>query len=390
MAHTASNSNHSPVSCLNLQALESFPPISFYFSSYPLPIEPVGHLGQSENQNQQYVPTPSNFPGQDFLDLCLHLLRTSTVILEHRRTYVCSRTHGNRFSFFFLFQFVVSFSFLQKMQTKEKQGFQLKVHLFFNMKTLIELVGSPMQWSAKSFGNWQNDIWRLRSWGWFEETSLHESWAKGNGCGRRERTLGEEYRRRKEKNVIGEEENGTLLFLPSTSFPSFLWTDDSSPLRGELSSLLKPWCILLWLHFRWTSPLHIFIIYFVSHGIINMLLSLRNEGWLWGAGPVFSSHMWHISQWRSQSLQNIPQCSTSGSPLSLVLFLPLLPPENESSHAIAVGDWLIWTLIEWMLFRIFFWWPAKVTPILRRSLGGENTKEGTLMLQQLFRDQNSS
>lgn len=29
------------------------------------------------------------------------------------------------------------------MQTKEKQGFQLKVHLFFNMKTLIELVGSP-------------------------------------------------------------------------------------------------------------------------------------------------------------------------------------------------------------------------------------------------------
>lgn len=48
---------------------------------------------------------------------------------------------------------MVSFSFLQKMQTKEKQGFQLKVHLFFNMKTLIELVGSPMQWSAKSFGN---------------------------------------------------------------------------------------------------------------------------------------------------------------------------------------------------------------------------------------------
>lgn len=82
----------------------------------------------------------------------------------------------------------------------------------------------------------------------------------------------------------------------------------------------------------------------------------------------------------NQSLQNIPQCSTSGSPLSLVLFLPLLPPENESSHAIAVGDWLIWTLIEWMLFRIFFWWPAKVTPILRRSLGGENTKEVTLVL----------
>lgn len=194
-------------------------------------------------------------------------------------------------------------------------------------------------------------------------------WEKGEDS-----SGGVQKEKRKECHWRGRKWNAAL-FLPSTSFPSFLWTDDSSPLRGELSSLLKPWCILLCPHFRWTSPLHIFIIYFVSHGIINMLLSLRNEGWLWGAGPVFSSHMWHISQWRSHSLQNIPQCSTSGSPLSLVLFLPLLPPENESSHAIAVGDWLIWTLIEWMLFRIFFWWPAKVTPILRRSLGGETQKK---------------
>lgn len=52
--------------------------------------------------------------------------------------------------------------------------------------------------------------------------------------------LGGEYRRRKEKNVIGEEENGTLLFLPATSFPSFLWMDDSSPLKGGAEFTLGP------------------------------------------------------------------------------------------------------------------------------------------------------
>ena len=48
----------------------------------------------------------------------------------------------------------------------------------------------------------------------------------------RERARGEEDERRKEKNVIGEEENEKLLlFLPPTSFPIFLPKDDSSPPR---------------------------------------------------------------------------------------------------------------------------------------------------------------
>lgn len=34
-----------------------------------------------------------------------------------------------------------------------------------------------------------------------------------------------------------------------------------------------------------------------------------------------------------------------------------------------VGDWLICTLMDWTLLRIFFWWPARVTPILSKSLG---------------------
>lgn len=243
MAHTASNSNHSPVSCLNLQAPESFFfPLSFYFSPCPLsPLSPWANWA-SQNTKPTTLSSPLGFSGgKDFLVLlsCLHLLRTSTVILEDRHTCVCSCTQKQVFLFFFP-QFVVSFSFLQKMQTKEKQGFQLKVHLFFNMKTLIELVGSPMQWSARSFGNWQNDIWRLRSWGLLEGTSLHESWAKGNGCGRRERARGEEYKRRKEKNVIGEEENGklpvsSLYLLPFLPVDGWLQTPE-----GGASLLLVP------------------------------------------------------------------------------------------------------------------------------------------------------
>lgn len=56
--------------------------------------------------------------------------------------------------------------------------------------------------------------------------------------------------------------------------------------------------------------------------------------------------------------------------------LPGPSPRNKGRHAIEVGDWLICTRMDWTLFRIFFWCPAKVTPILRRSLQGRQTEEG--------------
>ena len=155
MAHTASNSNHSPVSCLNLFA--SFPGIFLLFILFHLSPYSLSPLSQQANgANQKTKPTTCSSPcgfsrGKDFPVLsCLHLLRTSSYLIT--QTYISVPLHTET-GFCFFFQFVVSFSFLQKMQTKEKQGFQLKVHLFFNMKTLIELVGSPMQWSARSFGN---------------------------------------------------------------------------------------------------------------------------------------------------------------------------------------------------------------------------------------------
>lgn len=49
--------------------------------------------------------------------------------------------------------------------------------------------------------------------------------------------------------------------------------------------------------------------------------------------------------------------------------LPVPWHSAPCSHAIVVGDWLICTLMDWILLRIFFWWPARVTPILSKSLG---------------------
>lgn len=130
---------------------EIFPLFILFFSLLSLPTEPTGQWDQSENQTDNMLQPLWIFQGQRLPALsCLHLLRTSSYLIT--QTYIGVPLHTET-GFFFFFQFVVSFSFLQKMQTKEKQGFQLKVHLFFNMKTLIELVGSPMQWSARSFGN---------------------------------------------------------------------------------------------------------------------------------------------------------------------------------------------------------------------------------------------
>lgn len=62
-------------------------------------------------------------------------------------------------------------------------------------------------------------------------------------------------------------------------------------------------------------------------------------------------------------------------------------PWNEGRHAMEVGDWLICTRMDCTLFRIFFWCPAKVTPILRRSLEDRQTDRkvnGQLRVINLF------
>lgn len=76
---------------------------------------------------------------------------------------------------------------------------------------------------------------------------------------------------------------------------------------------------------------------------------------------------WHLSD-------RCPAASVSSSPPASAL--PVPSPSSEGRHAIEVGDWLIWTRMDWTLFRIFFWCPAKVTPILRRSLQDRQTDRG--------------
>lgn len=45
------------------------------------------------------------------------------------------------------------------------------------------------------------------------------------------------------------------------------------------------------------------------------------------------------------------------------------------SHASAVGDWHWLICMVCTLLRIFFWWPARVTPILNKSLSEGNEKQ---------------
>lgn len=60
--------------------------------------------------------------------------------------------------------------------------------------------------------------------------------------------------------------------------------------------------------------------------------------------------------------------------LVVLRMLPVLWHSAPCSHAMVVGDWLICTLMDWTLLRIFFWWPARVTPILSKSLGERKLK----------------
>lgn len=127
MAHTASNSNHSPVSCLNLQAPESFFfPLSFYFSPCPFsPLSPWANWA-SQNTKPTTLSSPLGFSGgKDFLVLlsCLHLLRTSTVILEDRHTCVCSCTQKQVFLFFFFPNLWFLFPFCRKCKQKRNKVF---------------------------------------------------------------------------------------------------------------------------------------------------------------------------------------------------------------------------------------------------------------------------
>ena len=70
-----------------------------------------------------------------------------------------------------------------------------------------------------------------------------------------------------------------------------------------------------------------------------------------------------------------------------MLVLRMLPVPWHSapcSHAIVVGDWLICTLMDWILLRIFFWWPARVTPILSKSLERQRQRERKLKSKNIF------
>lgn len=218
MAHTASNSNHSPVSCLNLQTLQRLFFFSIFLSFefppfFSLPIEPSSQRAEQKARPTAYSsplrsPRAKHFPNSFFLVCICHEQAQS---FYNADTHTCALAHGNRFFYYYFFSNLwFLFSFLQKMQTKEKQGFQLKVHLFFNMKTLIELVGSPC--SSGQQGPLATDRTTSGDSGagfYLKELPYTSHEQREMDVGEGGGTVREEYERRKEKNVIGEGEDGT-------------------------------------------------------------------------------------------------------------------------------------------------------------------------------------
>ena len=310
MAHTASNSNYSPVSCLNLQAFRRFFPFSFYFSPYSL-----SPLSQQANEaNQKTTPTTRSSPcgfsrGKDFPGFsCLHLLRTSGYLIT--QTYIGVLLHSPRppiFGFFFLFA-----ENANKRKTRfSTEGTSLLQYEDINWNDWIpHAVVSKVFWQltehleSQDLGFvWRNFPTRVMSKGRWMCGEGEGSW----GGGQKEK--------RKERHWWGRKWEITSVSSLDL-LPFLLASGWLQPTQG--ASWVHSWGLwrlLFCLHFHWTSPLCIFIItYLVPHGTLNVHQSLRNEGCLLGIGPAYSSLWERISQVRSQSLQNIPQWSTSGSP----------------------------------------------------------------------------
>lgn len=59
------------------------------------------------------------------------------------------------------------------------------------------------------------------------------------------------------------------------------------------------------------------------------------------------------------------------------------PPDSFRGQTSTDWIWFICARIIWMLLRIFFWWPASVTPTLRMSLRSTETDDGLVSPQVL-------
>ena len=315
MAHTASNSNHSPVSCLIASFPEIFPLFILFFSLLSLPTEPTGQWDQSENQTDSMLQPLWIFQGQRLPSSFLFASVTNKQLPDntdiHRRAFA----HGNRF-FFFFFPICGFFFLFAENANKRKTRFSIEGTSLLQYEDINWIGWIPHAVVSKV-------LWQLTEH--LESQELGFVWrnfptqvmSKGRWmCGEGEGSWGGgQKEKRKERHWWGRKWEITSVSSLDL-LPFLLASGWLQPTQG--ASWVHSWGLwrlLFCLHFHWTSPLCIFIItYLVPHGTLNVHLSLRNEGCLLGIGPAYSSLWERISQVRSQSLQNIPQWSTSGSP----------------------------------------------------------------------------
>lgn len=305
---------------------------------------------------------------------------------------MCALAHGNRF-FFFLFFPICGFFFLfaenaNKRKTRFSiEGTSLLQYEDINWigwiphavvsKVLWQLTERHLETQELGFV-WRNFPTRVMSKGkWM--------WEKGEGS-----WGGVQKEKRKECHWWGRKWKTAsvssfylLLFLPVDQ-----WLQ---PPEWEQSLLLVASMILFGLHFCWTVPFHFFHYYIlVSHSILHMLLSLRNEDCLLRTGPVFFTD---VMQFLAEK-PIFPEHSTVVN-----LWFPLEPGPFPSSPP--PRKWEFSCHCRWWLTHLDPHRMNAVQNLLLMTCQGDpysqevsrrekNTKKGMLVLEQLFKDQTAS
>lgn len=130
------------------------------------------------------------------------------------------------FSLSFLFYLICGVFFLfAKNANKRKTRFSIEGTSLLQYEDINWIGWIPHAVVSKVLWQLTEQHLETQELGLFEETSLHESWAKGHGCGSRERILGGSTKGEKKRMSLVRKKWKVLLFLSSTSFPFFLWAD---------------------------------------------------------------------------------------------------------------------------------------------------------------------
>lgn len=169
-------------------------------------------------------------------------------------------THGNRFFFFFFFPICGFFFLFAENANKRKTRFSIEGTSLLQYEDINWIGQIPHAVASKIL--WQLTEWHLETqelglvWRNFPTRVVSKGtwvWEKGEDS-----WGGVQKEKRKECHWWGRKWNAAVSSLHLLPFlPVDGWLQ---PTEGGAEFTLVPQCILLCLHFHWTSPFHVFIV----------------------------------------------------------------------------------------------------------------------------------